>query len=481
MGRQGQPHHRAAARGRLRHDRAAVAGGDLAHHGQAQARAGGRAGRVGAVEAVEDERQVRLRDARPVIPHGDLAAGHPHLHRAPRRPELDRVVEQVLQRDAQPLGAAVDDAPGQLDGEVRLRPVPPGRLERVRGDRVQVDREPVGGRRLAPGQVGHARHQAAQLSHLVGDPGEHLLAVGRGQARVLRQHVRVDPQAGERRAQLMAGVADQPPLGVEGTLQRTQHRVEGRSEPAELVAAAHLNPPPRVAGQRDLLGDAGQPGDRGQPGPRDGPAEQAGDQHADRAEQRQRRADLGHLLVSGRERLGHLQCDPGGDRGGQHHRPGPVDLGDRVELSRLAGRHVDRRLARGEQPGVTRRGPDHPRRGDELGVGGHPEPRRVRRNPAVRDVPLELVSLVHHAGGPGGDLGPDLVLQVRPDREEGDGGDRERDRRHRARRDQGEPGLQGEPRPLRPPVGRPSAGWVGGLAERAGAAGIAPHPPARST
>ncbi len=208
--------------------------------------------------------------------------------------------------------------------------------------------------RLAPGQVGDAGHQAAELRDLVGDPGEHLLAVLDGHVRVLGEHVDVDPQARERGAQLVAGVGDQAPLRVERPLQRAEHGVERGGEPAELVPAAHLDPPARVAGQRDLLRYPGEPGDRREPGLRHGPAEQGRDGHADRAERRQRLPDARDLRVRGGQRLGHLDGEAGGELGGQHHGPGAGDAGDGVEGLRLARRHVDRRLARREQAPVLR-------------------------------------------------------------------------------------------------------------------------------
>ena len=90
---------------------AAVAEGDLADDGEAEPRAGGRARRERTVEAVEDERQVVGVYAGAVVAHGELAAGQPYLDRALGRAELGGVVEQVPDRDAQPVGVALGRRP----------------------------------------------------------------------------------------------------------------------------------------------------------------------------------------------------------------------------------------------------------------------------------------------------------------------------------------------------------------------------------
>ena len=55
------------------------------------------------------------------------------------RAELGRVVEQVLDRHPEPVGAAVDRALGQVRVELGLRPVPPGRIEGVGRRGVEPD------------------------------------------------------------------------------------------------------------------------------------------------------------------------------------------------------------------------------------------------------------------------------------------------------------------------------------------------------
>jgi hypothetical protein len=67
-----------------------------------------------------------------VVADGQLPAAQAHLDRPAGRPEFGGVVEQVLDRDAQPLGAAVDRALLDVGAEPRVRPVTPCGFQRGR-------------------------------------------------------------------------------------------------------------------------------------------------------------------------------------------------------------------------------------------------------------------------------------------------------------------------------------------------------------
>jgi hypothetical protein len=58
------------------------------------------------------------------------------------------------------------------------------------------------------------------------------------------------------------GVGHQLALGVARGLQRAQHRVEARGQPARLVIAPALEAMAQVAGRRDALGGRGQAPER---------------------------------------------------------------------------------------------------------------------------------------------------------------------------------------------------------------------------
>jgi len=93
---------------------------------------------------------------------------------------------------------------------------------------------------------------------------------GRGQrrnARVVRpfrEQFEVGDQAGERGAQLVRGVGDQPALRARRFVQRGRHRGECLPEPADLVLAWRLDRRAEVAGGPDPLDGFGQPADRAQ-------------------------------------------------------------------------------------------------------------------------------------------------------------------------------------------------------------------------
>jgi hypothetical protein len=157
----------------------------LADDGQPEAGAGHAAGGTGPVEAVEHVQQVLGRDTGPVVAHDEFAVPEADLHRAARRTELGRVVQQVPDRGLQPVGAADHAARLQIGREEGLRPIPAGDGQGSGDHLVEVDIPARAGDRLAPGQLGDAAHQLAELGDLGHHPVEHLLALGRRQARIV--------------------------------------------------------------------------------------------------------------------------------------------------------------------------------------------------------------------------------------------------------------------------------------------------------
>ena len=224
---------------------------------------------------------------------------------------------------------------------------------------VQLHLAERAGLRLVPGQLGDAGHQLAELGDLGDHPVEHLPALGLGQAGLGGQQLGVEPQAGQRGAQLVAGVADQLPLGGQRPLQRAEHGVERRGQPTELVGAVHLDPAARIPGRRHVFGDRRQPADRRQPGARHRPAGQRGQPDPDHAEQGQGRADAGHLLVHGGERHGQLHGQARRERRGVHHGADPVRACSPRNRTRAAR---PRPASRRRPPPAARRRPAAPRR-----------------------------------------------------------------------------------------------------------------------
>jgi hypothetical protein len=99
-------------------------------------------------------RQVTGRNAAPVVAHGELAGLQRDLHRAARRAELGRVVQQVPDCDLQPLGAANDLARLELGHQDGLRPVPAGGRQRRGHHLLEPDVLLRAGDGLAPGELG---------------------------------------------------------------------------------------------------------------------------------------------------------------------------------------------------------------------------------------------------------------------------------------------------------------------------------------
>src|SRR4029450_4480715 len=91
-----------------RHNSSAVLPYDPLRDRQAEAGAATAAGRVSAVEPVEDARLRSGWETRTVVGHGELNLGPPLLHRDPDLPfvrrELDRVVEEDPQQLREQIG-----------------------------------------------------------------------------------------------------------------------------------------------------------------------------------------------------------------------------------------------------------------------------------------------------------------------------------------------------------------------------------------
>ena len=78
------------------------------------------------------------------------------------------------------------------------------------------------------------------------------------------QHGEVRAHAGQRRAQLVAGVLDEPPLVVAGRGEGAEHPVERVAEPADLVVAGdrHLDVEPAATARRRWPPGSGAPAAR---------------------------------------------------------------------------------------------------------------------------------------------------------------------------------------------------------------------------
>ena len=109
------------------------------------------------------------------------------------------------------------------------------------------------------------------------DVGRHAAEVGGGAVGVVEYDVDGCAHDGERGAQLVGGVGDEPPLAVEGALEPVEHVVEGLGQLVELVAWSAQRDPCRQVAFRRGAGGGGDPVQRAQHAPGDDPAEDRGE------------------------------------------------------------------------------------------------------------------------------------------------------------------------------------------------------------
>ena len=252
-------------------------------------------------------REVLLVEAGAVVSHGEHAAGEVHLHRRPWRAPLRRVPQQVGHGARDPLRLAAHKCLLEIGLEADVVAGPPlGALHELLHHLVEahiVLRLTALG---APRQLHHVRHQRRQLVQLAHDVGPHPLALLRRQALLVLHRLDVRPQAGDRRAQLVAGVGHQVALGLHGALERVQGGVEAAREPGQLVVAHHLHPLRRVEVARQLLGPAGEARYRHQRRARHERAQADAERDAHGAERDQRDQQVVELVVYLLQGPGHL-------------------------------------------------------------------------------------------------------------------------------------------------------------------------------
>ena len=152
---------------------------------------------------------------------------------------FERVVDQVGHRAVEHRPAAFDGA-GVVDVDTIVRA---GAAAEARGDvvgdlaqRHRLDRllaADVGG------ELDHLAHQVGELVELEAGLGDELRPLVGGERGRVPEEVDVGAHRGERRAQLVAGVDDQPLLLLARRVERHEHRVEARGQPPDLVVALH--------------------------------------------------------------------------------------------------------------------------------------------------------------------------------------------------------------------------------------------------
>ena len=177
----------------------------------------------------------------------------------------------------------MDDRPPQIGVEGDPVAAPPGPLDRFAGDQVEPNVLPLRRGSLDAVERDQLGHEPAHLRELLGDVGEQALPLCGWERVRAGEHLDVRAQARQRGPELVRGVGDETPLGGGRLLERGQHLVEARGEPAELVAALVVHPPRESRVALDLLGRAPLDAAPGERRARDDQAERGGEADAARA------------------------------------------------------------------------------------------------------------------------------------------------------------------------------------------------------
>ncbi len=310
----------------LHPDRAPVRGDHRLHDGEAEPRAPGgpRARGVAPRKALEDVREQPGRNAGSVVlhvqPHRAAPVGraHPGGHRGPLRRMGTGIGQQIHQDLVQPPAVAVHQR--RLLGQLQPPPVTGSRHPRV-AHRIDHQRHQIGGRvrerppGVEPGEQQQVLHQPRHPLRLRLDPAQRVPGLRPRLLPSAPGQLGIAADRRERRAQLMAGVGDEPPDPHLALLTDRERRTDMPQHPVQRRAdLPHFRPPVRLGRrhphmQRHLapvereFGDAG--GGRGDPaqrpqrdtdhrGPRDPGRDQPGERHTpfDESEPADRALDI---------------------------------------------------------------------------------------------------------------------------------------------------------------------------------------------
>jgi hypothetical protein len=304
--------------------------------------------------------------------------------------------------------------------------------------------------RLA-GQLDHVGHQVGHLLELVGEVGDHALALGGLQPVPAAERLDVRPERRQRGAQLVRGIGDQAALRRLRALQRGHHLVEARSQAAQLVVAADLDAPRQVVRAGHLLGRVRDLARRRQGGARHHRPKRRRHGDAAGADQEQDQDQRGKRVLRLLEGCSHLDSAAVGEWLGQHPQRRCVvhlDAAQKrfvqldVREAGLAAAHRQLPVGggNGDRELRLRRPHDGAVGADDLAQGGRRprRPGRARRNP-----PLGVAVQPHRSAvGLAAQLVVHLVAQAVADQDVDDGRCQDHGQRHRRSGEQRQPPAQ---------------------------------------
>ena len=182
---------------------AAVRLGDLANDGEAEPGAGHSASRTSAIEAIEDEREILVGDARAVVANDELPVAHGDLDFGAGWAPLRCVVEQVSDRTLERRRDSLDRDRLEVDRIDDFGPIPTRALDFVRDEQVEAHFLRLGDVLLGARELDELGDEHRHLTELLDDVREEASPVVRRQRAIARENFDVRADARERRPELM--------------------------------------------------------------------------------------------------------------------------------------------------------------------------------------------------------------------------------------------------------------------------------------
>ena len=303
---------------------------------------------TGAVETVEDVREVLVRDARAVVSHREPPVADLHLDLGAGRAPLRRVVEQVPHGPLDRRRHSLHDRWLELDAVRHLGSVAASSLHCVGDEQVETDVFRIDGHLLGACELDELRDERRHLAELLDHVREQARSICRGQHAITREYLDVRAHAREGRSELMRSVGDELPLGASGLLQRGEHPVEACREPAQLIVPGHLDALGEVLGLAHSLHRLRQLAHRRERCARDDKPEARRNDHAAGCDEKQEEADATERLVDLVQRASDLNRGTGSIRKREHANVRAVDCHVFPERSALVSCHRERALSDGK-------------------------------------------------------------------------------------------------------------------------------------